>query len=52
MKTINKTRILGTNGPKVSAIGFGCMGLNYGIISDCIPSHRVARAKCNFGVPL
>ncbi|MDP4185477.1 MAG: aldo/keto reductase [Bacteroidota bacterium] len=29
MKTINKTRILGTNGPKVSAIGFGCMGLNY-----------------------
>ncbi|HET9569945.1 MAG TPA: aldo/keto reductase [Bacteroidales bacterium] len=24
-----KTRILGTNGPEVSAIGFGCMGLNY-----------------------
>lgn len=26
---MNKTRILGTNGPEVSAIGFGCMGLNY-----------------------
>lgn len=25
-----KTRTLGTNGPVVSAIGFGCMGLTYG----------------------
>src|SRR5690242_18855324 len=25
-----KKRILGTNGPEVSAIGFGCMGLTFG----------------------
>src|SRR5688572_19388091 len=25
-----KKRILGTNGPEVSALGFGCMGLTFG----------------------
>jgi aryl-alcohol dehydrogenase-like predicted oxidoreductase len=25
-----KTRILGTNGPEVSEMGFGCMGLSFG----------------------
>ena len=26
-------RKLGTRGPEVSALGFGCMGLNYGLRS-------------------
>jgi aryl-alcohol dehydrogenase-like predicted oxidoreductase len=45
-------RKLGTNGPVVSALGFGCMGLNYGYatVLDKPDAIRLVRAAFEHGV--
>jgi aryl-alcohol dehydrogenase-like predicted oxidoreductase len=47
-----KTRILGTNGPEVSEIGLGCMGLSfgYGPATDRDEAIRLIRAAHELGV--
>lgn len=47
-----KMRILGKNGPKVSAIGFGCMGLTYGYgpAQEKHDAIRLIRAAVDRGV--
>src|SRR5512137_1715042 len=46
------TRKLGTHGPVVSALGFGCMGLNYGYatVLDKPDAIRLVRAAFEHGV--
>jgi aryl-alcohol dehydrogenase-like predicted oxidoreductase len=43
-----KTRILGTNGPEVSAIGLGCMGLTFGYGPATDISNAVALLRAAF----
>src|ERR1041384_6561891 len=43
-----KTRILGTNGPEVSAIGLGCMGLTFGYGPATDTSEAVALMRAAF----
>ena len=43
-----KTRILGTNGPEVSAIGLGCMGLTFGYGPATDTSEAVALIRAAF----
>jgi aryl-alcohol dehydrogenase-like predicted oxidoreductase len=43
-----KTRILGNNGPEVSAIGLGCMGLTFGYGSATDASDAVALIRAAF----
>lgn len=47
-----KTRTLGTGGPEVSAIGYGCMGLSFGYATtvDQAEGVRVIRAAFDRGV--
>ncbi|WP_310117720.1 aldo/keto reductase [Azospirillum sp. BE72] len=47
-----KTRILGTNGPEVSAIGLGCMGLTfgYGPATDTSEATALIRAAFERGI--
>lgn len=47
-----KTRILGTNGPEVSAIGLGCMGLTfgYGPATDTSDAVALIRAAYERGI--
>ncbi|EJL22725.1 aldo/keto reductase [Novosphingobium sp. AP12] len=47
-----KTRILGTNGPEVSALGLGCMGLSfgYGPATDTADAIALIRAAHDRGV--
>ncbi len=43
-----KTRTLGRNGLEVSAIGFGCMGLNFGYASTVSKDEGVALIRAAF----
>lgn len=47
-----KTRILGSNGPEVSAIGLGCMGLTfgYGPATDTSDAVALIRAAYDRGI--
>jgi len=47
-----KKRVLGTSGLEVSAIGFGCMGLNFGYATSVIREDGIAliRAAVERGV--
>src|SRR5688500_13246134 len=47
-----KTRIIGTNGPEVSAIGLGCMGLTmgYGPATDTSDAIALIRAAYERGI--
>jgi aryl-alcohol dehydrogenase-like predicted oxidoreductase len=49
-----RTRILGTNGPQVSAIGLGCMGLTmgYGPATDTSDAIALIRAAFERGITL
>jgi aryl-alcohol dehydrogenase-like predicted oxidoreductase len=47
-----KTRKLGKNGPEVSEMGLGCMGMSfgYGVIADKEPSIKLIRKAAELGV--